>query len=110
MSSTGAGLLRKFENQTTQPKVKKQMGKKGRCGELIANRNNKIICRYYYYARLLQLRTDKVFEHLQQEFDLTERTLFDIVSSRQGEISKMFREETSLKDISKKYPYYNWSV
>lgn len=83
---------------------------KGRDKELSRRRNEKIVCRYYYYARIMRMRSDTIFARLEDDFDITPRRLADIVNQHSDEIVALTKGGVKAAELEKKYPSFNWHL
>lgn len=109
MSTRGQRILQRVVTASDGSKDT-TLKKKGRNNELLERRNDKLICRYYYYARILNLRIDMILNRLESEFDLSQRRVLDIVAENQGKLYEMSKKQIPVKQLADTYPAYNWSV
>ncbi len=83
-------------------------GARGRSAALIAGRNEKLLHRYYYHARLRQLKYDLVLYELGLEFDISVSTVMQIVEKHTGRLREILDAKYSRAQLKKKYPYFSW--
>jgi len=95
-------------NQLTVPQLGYAKGEKGRNKLLISKRNNYLIYRYYYYAKIKKRTYSDTLITLSNEFFLTERTIADIIQKSSDEIIKVFKEKLNIKQLTEKIYYLNW--
>ena len=98
---------RLFETLTEENQILST--KKGRNEHFIIKRNECLIYRYYYYAKVKQLKYTDVIGKLSEEFYLSERTISDIAQAQTELVNQVFREKPSLKTLIKKYNFLNWT-
>ena len=75
----------------------------------LESRNRKLAARYYYYARLHGIAYEVIVqERLPEELDLAPRTIVDLLMSLTDEIAFFKKNEYSIADLRKEYPYFVW--
>jgi hypothetical protein len=100
---------RLFNELTVAEKKDNKNGlKTGRNDKLIMLRNEALFYRYYYYAKIHQLKYSQVVEKLSNEFYISERTILDITQKHTDLIRNIFSQKPELKALNKKYDFLNW--
>ena len=90
-------------------KDKSPLKKRGRNEQLIIKRNECLVHRYYYYAKVKQLKYADVIKKLSEEFYISERTVADIAQMQNELFNEVFKEKPALKTLIIKYNYLNWT-
>lgn len=103
----GSRLFDKLINDEIEKK--QQPSKRGRNENLIAERNECLIYRYYYYSKIHRLRYADMIEKMQKEFYLSERTVADIIQVNSELVSRIFSGKPEVKTLIIKYNYLNWT-
>ncbi len=98
-----------YKLTTVNEENSKRTFKKGRNDNLIADRNECLIYRYYYYAKVQRLRYSDVLEKMCKEFYLCERTVIDITQTKIELMNNVFSEKPQLKILKTKYNHLNWT-
>lgn len=83
--------------------------RKGRSEALILKRNELLICRYYYYVKIVGNQYHTTLAILEKEFFLTERTMIDMLSRNSGILKHLQTTKPSLKYFRDKFPWMAWS-
>jgi hypothetical protein len=89
----------------TQPK------RKSRNPELHLLRNEYILTRYFYFARLAKAEKKTyawVLENLEAETFLCQRTLVNIIGNDSGILKKLRDAKPSIDTLRKQYPWLVW--
>lgn len=81
---------------------------KGRSSKHIIKRNNRLFARFYWYNNIVGIKFSKCLELLEIEFDLTETTLCDLISSNTDILSSLEREKITEKQLNNLYPFMVW--
>lgn len=87
----------------------KKLAQKGRSSLMIENRDEKLLHRYYYHARILQIRYDNVLEALEIEFDLSRVTIVKIIAKNTARLKQIADSALTREQLKSKYPFLNWS-
>ena len=82
--------------------------KKGRNEKLIAKRNQKLVCRFYFYSNLMCLNFSKCLELLEDELDLSQSRITDLLAQHSDLITHLERANTTLADLKNAYPFMSW--
>jgi len=85
-------------------------GEQGQRSVFQERQKDKIAIRFYYYGTMNRFGFTKCLEELENEFDLTHRTIIDKLGERQELLQELKATAPTPKDLSRKYPYLNWSV
>lgn len=113
----GAGKKSKMEfrrginlhHEFTGGNLPKAGSKKGRSSELIKARNECLLYRYYYYAKMLHWVYESVISELQKEFYLKGDTIPRIIQENFETIKGIVKENITVKELAKKFPYLTWN-
>ncbi|MEQ8547620.1 MAG: hypothetical protein RIC03_06905 [Cyclobacteriaceae bacterium] len=73
-------------------------------------RNDKVAARFYYYGSLHRMSYEATLECLEKEFDISHSTLINIMKEKLHLLKQYEADKESLKNLSRKYPFYNWQV
>lgn len=80
------------------------MGKaktKGRDSELIQNRNQKLIERYYYWSEIKRRRHDDVLSILSnQEFFISEQRIMVLLRENQKQLDELFEKNANKNQLN----------
>lgn len=98
-----------FEEIITAEELEHKSGR-GRDAELSARRNDKLLHRYYYYAIVLRVRIDVLWEKLEWEFDIAQFTCQNIVRDNADKLRQMRNTPPTLEQLKDKYPYWVWDA
>lgn len=82
--------------------------RKGRSEALVAKRNELLICRYYYYIKIVGTQYHVTFTLLEKEFFLTERTMIDMLARNSGILKHLHSTKPTLKYFRDKYHWMSW--
>lgn len=100
-----AALL--FDNtEYTSPKPER----KGRSEELIEQRNELFIHRFYWYQVFTTHKYEEVMRRLQMELHLAEFTLGKMVREHANEIMALRKKKPSQSYFKKKYDWMVWNA
>ncbi len=82
----------------------------GRNKILIAQRNTKLIHRYYYYVQLQPHRLDYsyIIGILSAEFDLSDFRIIILLQENHTELKTIIAAKLTKKELAKKYPFFSW--
>jgi hypothetical protein len=85
---------------------------KGRNASLRDKRNECLLDRYFFYARLKSLNYPKVIELLSHEFWLCESTIPQIMEKPDNVsyLHKLKQQSPAEKTFAKKWPHLNWAA
>ena len=82
--------------------------KKGRNERLIQKRNQKLVCRFFFYSNLMSLNFSKCLELLENELDLSQSRITDLLADNSELITLLERSNTTLAELKSAYPFMNW--
>lgn len=109
MQGRGSRLFNNLMNESRND-LKEKYAKRGRNKDLVANRNECLLYRYYYYSKLQKLRYDEVLELMGREFFLANRSITDIIMSKSESLKIVFKEKLSIQELEKKFNFLNWKI
>lgn len=109
MQGRGSRLFNKLMNESRND-LKEKHGKRGRNKNFLANRNECLLYRYYYYSKLKKLRYDEVLELVSRDFFLANRSIRDITTAESESLKIVFKEKLSIKELEKKFTFLNWNT
>lgn len=99
-----------FEKLNNEQTIDSTELRKGRSAQLISLRNEQLFYRYYYYGKMLNLKYAIVLKNLSNEFCLSSCTISDIITTHADVITTIYKDKPSIKDLTKKFPHFSWSV
>jgi hypothetical protein len=99
-----------FSNLLTPEVTKTTYTKRGRNDVFITNRDDRMIFRYYYYAKILQLQYPIILANLSAEFDLSELRIIVILNDKHKQLKEVFTQQPTPKELKLKYTWLDWSV
>lgn len=102
----GNGIFNTLFSDDTPQVIEKQS--KGRNGDLIAERNEFLLDRYFYYGFYTDKRNAVVLALMQKEVFLTERRIYDIVSENITYLTELRKAPPTVKALAQKYPHVTW--
>lgn len=91
-----------FTPEPTQPK------RKGRSKELLAQRDEKLASRFFYYAHIKKLNYEDTINALVDEFDICERVVIDRLKANQTILDELFAEKPPVIKLKRKIPHFVW--
>ena len=95
-------LAQYFPVQTSTSK------RKGRSQELLAQRDEKLASRFYYYAHIKGENYESTTNALEQEFDICERVVIDRLKANQIILDELFKNRPAVSILKRKFPYFVW--
>lgn len=98
-----------YKNVVPNSLTKNKGGKKSQRNTYLDRRSDAMACRYYYHSTICRLRYDDCLLSLSLEFNLEPDTIIGYLQKRLGYVNSMVRKETSSKELSVKFPWYDWS-
>jgi len=99
-----------FNELTTNDEKPTSLGLRGRNKVLISIRNECLLYRYYYYARLVKSNFPDTLKCLSEEFFLSERTIVDILSNEGVKLKRITDEKMSIKKLIEKFNHLKWKT
>jgi len=100
----GKNIFLNVKNGGVLPKAKS----KGRNLNLVAQRNQCLIDRYYYYGAYTDKRFDTVIEQLSIEFFLSIYRITDIVEANMDLLNELKKEKPQLSYFQNKWGFLRW--
>ena len=82
--------------------------RKGRSEELVQKRNELLVCRHYYYTRIIELQYHRCLQKLEAEFFLSQRTIIDIINNQSRLLKSINAQKPQAKYFKEKYPFIVW--
>lgn len=76
--------------------------------ELLNVRDQKMATRFYFYAKIKQLRYDACLVNLKDEFDLSPNAIIKRLEKQETFIKGLITNKTGVDVLKQKYPFYNW--
>ncbi len=98
----------RFFVEFTNLEADKKTGGKGRSGDLLKVRNEKLLYRFYYHSRILTYKYERVLFELSNEFDLSECTIMQLIEKNTERIREIGDEQPTRERLKKKYPFFSW--
>ena len=99
----------RFFEEFSEGKKEETKGSRGRNTAMLQARNEKLVCRYYYFTRIVQLPYGKVLEALQNDFDLTLSTIPQLIDKLRKPLEQIAAKKITREQLRDKYPNFNWS-
>lgn len=81
--------------------------KKGRNEQLIAQRNELLIYRHYYYIKIRRRQFGDTLKSLSNEFHITERTILDVFQ-KTNLLREIRQKDLDVAFFKAKYPHLIW--
>lgn len=81
---------------------------KGRCAELIEQRDVCLINRYFFYGKYSGIRYETVVQNLSREFFLTERRVQDIISENSNLLRELRKDPPAVIELKNRWPHLRW--
>lgn len=78
--------------------------------DLKERRDDKLAARFYFYAHICRYRYEKCLTNLEHEFDISHTQIIKRLSLRTDYIKDLVNQGTTTKELSRLFPYYNWTV
>lgn len=91
-----------FPPEPTRPK------RRGRSRELLAQRDEKLAARFFYYSQIKKLNYEDTINALVNEFDICERVVIDRLRANQGILDELFAEKPPVAKLKRKIPHFVW--
>jgi hypothetical protein len=83
----------------------------GRNPQLIHQRDERMLYRYYFYTQILRKNYQDTIALLSLQFDLSELRVIVCIQLHHDRLKKIAQEEKPcLKLLQKKYPWLNWAA
>jgi hypothetical protein len=110
MQTTRRGSRKLFNNLLfdDEPVLVLAPERKGRNELLVDKRNELLVCRYYYYAKLEAKQYLAILSILENEFFLAQRTIVDILNKESELLYNLKSARPDVKYFRTKYPWLHW--
>ena len=83
---------------------------KGRSADLIAERNNQLIARFYFYKYIIsKINFEAIVNVLVTEFSISTHTIYRIITDHSQDVTKLRGDGTTTRQLKKDYPHFNWN-
>ena len=96
-------ILKQYIRTTNQPA---RSLRKGRSRDLLFRRDQKIAVRFYYHAHIAGKNYRDILEHLQDEFDLSEKAIITRLRINPDALDALFKDRPRASELRKRYPYW----
>jgi hypothetical protein len=106
----GKQLFDKLTGSSENTALLNKPSRRGRNEILIENRNECLLYRYYYYAKIKRLRYEDVLEVVSKEFFISTRTITNILMEESEYQKKVFKEKLDVKELEKKFDFLKWKT
>ena len=90
------------------PSQQEKRKQKGRSQELLAQRDEKLAIRFYYYAHIKGEDYADTLNALVVEFDICERVVIDRLKANQIVLDKLFSQKPPTTHLKRKIPHFVW--
>ena len=98
-----------FEEDQTNTSTLPKPERKGRSEILIAQRNELLVYRYYYHAKIQEKKYMKALTTLEKELFLSTRTITDILSEHNAQLQELVRtKKPTVKELRELFPMMVW--
>lgn len=75
----------------------------------LPERNDALVHRYYFHGHINRMRFDDLLCQLEREFHLTQTRLTAIINQCLPEITRLIDEKPGVRQLEKKFPWFNWN-
>ena len=82
--------------------------RKGRSEELLAQRDEKLAVRFYYYCHIRGDGYETTITSLVNEFDICERVVIDRLKANQPVLDELFTQKPPVTHLKRKIPHFAW--
>lgn len=103
-------LFKDFFEDNPVPVDVAEAKRKGRSAELILQRNECLVERYYYYGKFTDKRYLKILEQLSFEFFLSTVTIPEVINENFETLSALRQQKPVRPYFTKKWPHLVWPV
>lgn len=90
------------------PSPLKVVERKGRSEKLKKEQNELIVCRYWYYMKLIRKNYPDTLTELEKEMFLSQLTLIRIIQASHEQLKQFQDEKPGISLFKKKYPFLVW--
>ncbi|MCP1997285.1 hypothetical protein L1275_003092 [Flavobacterium sp. HSC-61S13] len=84
------------------------INKRGRNERLINKRNYILVCRFYFYSTLMNLKFSAVLALLEEEFFLSQARIADLLAENSELITSLELKKASVSELKDSYPFMSW--
>lgn len=95
------------ENAVITDNPKSQPGR-GRSEDLIVQRNELLLNRYFYLGKYTERRYPEILKQLQEEFFLSEARLIAIISENSEYLRTLREEPPTIQQLKSKWDHIKW--
>lgn len=85
-------------------------GEKGQRNAFLEERDEMMAYRLYYHISLCRKSSEATFNDLSREFCLAVSTIITSIGRAEHVVKELSKTKPEPKELSKKYPWYNWQV
>ncbi len=96
-----------FDNLLTPEPVAK-FTQRGRNLDCIDNRNNLLLHRYYYYAKIKNEKYNDIMALLERELFITTSRIVVCLTQNEMSLKAIFNAEVSVKELKEKFSWLVW--
>lgn len=82
--------------------------RKGRSESRMANRDEKLVLRFYYHAVIKECKFSNTVQYLSNEFDIDETVIINRLKKVSELVDRVFAQKPTIRSLKKKIPYYSW--
>lgn len=82
---------------------------KGRSADLIADRNEHMMYRYYFYTRIKGFQYLSALTAISEQFYLSVSTIIYQLKINSDRLHEIMKEGATPRDLQKKFPWFNWT-
>lgn len=83
--------------------------RKGRNEVLVQARNEALIHRHYYYAKLKGRQYQDVLTELEREFFISQRTIIDVIMRHGPALRRLHDTKPTIRQMRDRYPFLTWN-
>lgn len=93
----------------TESSKSEHSSQKGRSKQLIAHRDECLVYRYFFYAKIKKLQYDDSLNMLMKEFFISKIRIIELLMINQIQLTELNKSNIEVKDLAKRFPFYNWN-
>jgi superfamily II RNA helicase len=102
------GSLTLFKDVFEAPAKPVEVKRKGRSADLIEQRNELLVTRYYYYGKFTDKRYSTILMQLSAEFHLSMVTIPETITENFHLLEKLRQSDFEPSDFKKRWPHLVW--